>query len=354
MNYSGRVKKVLSRLRKKEALLLTDMNDIFYLSGFSGTFAKIIMTAAKPFFISDFRYKGTIEKLRLSDFFEVVISKNPPADTLNLLKPASHILVNKTIPFSEYSAVKKKLSKPVSASALVSGLRMVKDSGEIALIKKSASLTEAGIQHLVSIMKPGITERELALEFEWYIRKNGAEAVSFLPIIAFNANSAIPHHTPGDTKLAKNTIILIDVGARYEGYCSDLTRMVGFGIIQPRLKELKNRYNMVKTAKAIGVSFYRKGLASGKADRKVREYFDKEGMGPLFTHSLGHGTGIEIHEEPYARRKAAIKLKENMVLTCEPGIYFENGYGIRIEDDYIITDNFATKLSAMDDNLILL
>jgi Xaa-Pro aminopeptidase len=204
-----------------------------------------------------------------------------------------------------------------------------------------------------SRLKEGVTEKDLSAEFEYYVRKAGAEGVSFSTIIAFNENAAVPHHGTSDTKLKPGSMVLMDSGVRYKGYCSDLTRVMAFGIIKNRFKDLQNHYNIVQNAKKTGVEYYKAGNIIKEADKKAREYLAEQGLEQYFTHSLGHSLGIDIHEPPGVSHKEELKFEPGMVLTCEPGLYFTGKYGIRIEDDYLITDNTPQKLGKLSDSLII-
>jgi Xaa-Pro aminopeptidase len=229
---------------------------------------------------------------------------------------------------------------------------MIKIPAEIENIRKAAIINEKAINHLVKYMKAGVTESDLSAEFEYYIKCNGAESTSFSSIIAFNENSAIPHSIASNNKLKTGSLILLDTGVKYSGYCSDLTRVVCFGIIDIRYKEILKNYNTVRKAKEIGVSYYIEGGLIKKAELKVREYLTKYGLEQYFTHSLGHSIGIDVHEPPSVNTKEKNRFKNGMVFTCEPGVYFPNKYGIRIEDDYLITKKGAVKLNGTSDALI--
>jgi len=348
----NRVKKISSSLKKGSAFYVSGASDVFYLSGFSGTFGRIIATKKKSYFLTDPRYRGAVVKSGIEKFFEIVITKNFSLDLKKILSKTKTVLLSRDTGLLDYLSLKKFTCPEISLG--LADLRMIKDAGEILLIRKAISINESALRHIVSILKPGVSEKDLALEFEYFAGKNGADGLSFDPIIAFDAGSAVPHHKTSGAKLRKNTFILADTGVKYRGYCSDLTRCICFGIIQTRLMDIQKHYNMVKSAKEIGSSAYKNGSLIRLADAKARFFLKKQGnFDRLFTHSLGHGMGIDIHEPPAVNTKEKMRFKPGMVLSCEPGLYMEGRYGIRIEDDYLVTKKGPEKLGKLSDGLII-
>jgi Xaa-Pro aminopeptidase len=347
-----RVESLMSLCGKNSAFYISGASDIFYLSGFSGTFAKIIMNKKNAFFMTDPRYAGAAQKLKIDSAFRVIVTRDPKQDTKKLLSGFDTILLDRNTGLQEYLFL-KTMGKTLKFDDRLASMRMIKNAAEISLIKKAVSINEAGIRRVASILKPGVSEKDLALEFEYHTRKLGADSVSFPPIIAFNANSAVPHHATSAARLRKNTFILIDSGVKYRGYCSDLTRCVCFGIIEPRLKGIQKQYNIVRNARAAAVSAYKNGSLIRQADAKTRLFLRKNGLAARFTHSLGHGIGIDVHEPPFVNAREKIRFTPGMVATCEPGVYFEGRYGIRIEDDYLITRSGPEKLGRLSDALMI-
>jgi Xaa-Pro aminopeptidase len=331
---------------------ISDPSDVFYLSGYTGTFGKIVRAGKKLYFITDTRYEGALTGSAIDGPFEIIITRSLK-ETLNLLyKNFRTVQCPKNIPLREYLML-MELGKKVLFDETLAGLRMLKDAEEITLIKKAAAINEKAILHLNSILKPGISEADLSVEFDYYIRKHGAEGPSFSSIIAFGPNSAVPHHGISPRKLKVNNIVLIDAGVKYMGYCSDLTRIIAFGIIKPHLRTVQYNYNLVQNAKKEALGFYKEGGLISDADLAARKWLAKYGMEGLFTHSLGHGIGIDVHEAPSFNRIETGRFKKGMVFSCEPGIYMDKKYGIRIEDDYLITDNGPEKLGKLSDSLII-
>jgi Xaa-Pro aminopeptidase len=348
----SRIKRLSSFIGNKTAYYVSNPSDVFYLSGFSGTFGRIICGQKKSFFITDPRYGAAVRKSGIEKNFDIVITKNFKADVKKLLSKTRTVYLGNQTGLSDYLFIRE--SNRVEISDAVGRMRMIKDKEEILLIKKAVSINEAALRHMVSILKPGIREKDLALEFEYFARKNGADSLSFEPIIAFDAGSAVPHHKTSGARLKKNAYILADTGVRYKGYCSDLTRCICFGIIHTRLADIQKHYNIVKSAKKAGSEAYKSGSYIRLADAKARICLKKQGkLDRLFTHSLGHGMGIDIHEPPSVNAKEKARFLPGMVLSCEPGIYMEGRYGIRIEDDYLVTDKGPEKLGNLSDGLII-
>ena len=348
----NKINLIKNSLQKHTCFYISNPSDIFYLTGFSGTFAKIIIGNEKNFFLTDKRYAGEIKKSEIKSEFEIVIIKNFKKDLKNLLKKFEKIFASKKITLDEYLLITQ--NKKLLFNEKIQEMRMIKTDDEIKKIKEAIKITEKGILYIAKILKKGITEKEIAIEFEYFIKKNGADGLSFSPIVAFNENSAIPHHKTSDKKLTENTLILFDTGVKFNGYCSDLTRIIGFCIIKSHLKEIKKFYDILKDAKNFCLNFYKNGLPVFKADKSARTYLKKYKLDNLFLHSLGHGIGIDIHEAPAINSKEKMKFLNGMVVSCEPGIYFENKYGLRIEDDYLISKNGIEKLSYLNEEMIII
>lgn len=217
-------------------------------------------------------------------------------------------------------------------------MRAVKGPGEIEKMRRAADLTWEGVQHLSRLFKEGVTERELALEFESFVKRRGASGLSFEPIIAFGEHSALPHHRASSTPLAVNQPILIDVGAIVDHYSADMTRVFFFD--EPP-QEIKRLALLVEQAEEIARGHVRVGQSIGSIDLAVREFFARQGVEELFVHSLGHGIGLETHEYPLIRfdgEHADELIRLGMVITIEPGLYRPGLGGIRHENTGVVTD----------------
>lgn len=223
--------------------------------------------------------------------------------------------------------------------------RAIKDHEEMSRLQAAARLTQAGIQAVSALLQEGVTEQDIALEFELFCRKHGASGLSFESIVAFGANGAFPHHRAGSQILQSNQMVLLDMGAVVDGYHGDLTRMVHVGT-PPR--EILRLEEIVRRAHEAAVAHVAPGVRVGDLDLLVRRIFAQEGVEALFTHGLGHGVGLETHEFPRLKSKGEdrdVELQPGMVITIEPGLYQVGLGGIRIEDMVFVTESGYTLLA---------
>lgn len=229
-------------------------------------------------------------------------------------------------------------------------IRVVKDEFEIEAIKKSYQILEEAILESLELVREGITELELKAEIAYRIRKKGAESDSFDHIVVFGEKTSVPHAKSGDRKLKYGDLILIDAGAKYSGYCSDITRCFAFGKIE---QEVISYYEILKRASDKALEVLREQKVLKRAELAARKILKKFGLEKYFVHSLGHGVGLEIHELPFINRKNKELVKEGMVFTIEPGVYFEGNYGLRLENGVLMSEK-PLKLSKLSEELIIL
>ncbi|WP_213358253.1 M24 family metallopeptidase [Chlamydiifrater phoenicopteri] len=224
-------------------------------------------------------------------------------------------------------------------------LRAVKDREEIEVMREAASLGSRGWDYVLSLLREGVSEKDLAHALHIFWVKEKAEGFSFDPIIAFGANAALPHAKPSDRKLAKGDIIIVDIGVKWRGYCSDMTRTVAFG--EP-LEELSVAYSAVAEAQEAGISACREGALCGDVHNEVVSILESRGLKEFFIHGTGHGVGREVHEYPYlsvANATSFVPLQPGMIVTVEPGLYFPGKGGIRLEDSILITKDGAVSIT---------
>lgn len=240
----------------------------------------------------------------------------------------------------------------VDGSALFGALRSVKDGEEISLMRKAVAIAEAALEATLPRVKVGVTEREIAAELMLQLMRCGSDtALPFSPIVAAGPNAANPHAQPGETRLAPGDLLIVDWGAYYRGYASDLTRTFGISRVDAQSAQI---YAAVKAANSAGLAAGRPGGKCSAIDRAARKCIEEAGFGDFFTHRTGHGIGMECHEEPYIRDDNDQLLAEGMTYTVEPGIYLPGQNGVRIEDDVLVTATGAESLSTMSRELRIL
>lgn len=223
----------------------------------------------------------------------------------------------------------------VAAQGATTPVRIKKDPEEVRCLREAGRLVARGFDHIKKIAKPGMRECDLAADFESYIRKHGATKTSFDSIVAFGENAAYPHYITGNQKLRKNDIVLCDIGALYQGYCSDLTRTFFLGSISPLGRKI---YDTVARAQKLAIQAVKPGVQAAQIDRIARDEIERAGYGRRFIHSTGHGVGVEIHEAPSVGPTSTDVLEPGMIITVEPGIYLQGWGGVRIEDTMRVTE----------------
>ncbi len=248
--------------------------------------------------------------------------------------------------------IKKKKVELIEINEELSHLRMVKDSQEIQYIREACKITEASVFNCLSLLKEGVTEREISTKIDHEFRMQGADGPAFETIVLFGKNSSLPHGKPGDRCLSIGDIVLIDCGCIYKGYCSDLTRTFVYGVIPSTW--FTDIYNIVLTAQLNALSALKPGKKTNEIDQIARYYISGKGMEAYFRHGLGHGVGLEIHELPRLNTDSSFILREGFVVTIEPGIYKPNKGGVRIEDTVLITENGYERLTTSPKELTVI
>lgn len=326
------IQKILTE-KKLDALLITKRENIFYLTGFRGSFGMVIMTKTRCYLITDFRYLVRAKK-------EVDTKKVSIVDLQDVEKTLSKY---KTVGFesdfvtvARFASMKKvyKNIKWIALNNAIGSMRIVKSDSEIKIMKKAQSIAENVLADIKTKLKVGKNEKEIEWEIQTLMRQYGAEGPSFDPIVAFGSNSAIPHHEVTTKKLKMSDTILLDFGVKYKGYCSDMTRV--FFLQTPTSKQAKI-YNTVLEAQKAALAVIKAGVKAADVDAAARKVIDEAGYSDKFGHALGHGVGVEIHESPSLSTKSDVVLQEGMVVTVEPGIYLEGFGGVRIEDTVVVT-----------------
>ena len=327
-----------------DAVLISSVSNIIYLTGYSGFSntereAYLLITKTQQYIITDGRYSEAV--LLHIPHFELIerTIKNTLDDIFKKLIKKHHIkklgLEEDNLSVSEFKQIKKHYNNTYHYS--LTAMRSVKDNDEIARIEKACDLGDKTFDYILKKIKKGVSEKEIAFEIEFFIKKNGAD-LSFPTIVAFGKNSAIPHHQSGNDILNNNQFVLLDFGVKLNNYCSDMTRTIFFG--KPTEKQ-KKIYQVVLESQKRAIDFLNtkykilntktKSLKASDVDNAARDYIIEQNY-PTIPHSLGHGIGIEVHEFPNISPNSKDILKEGMVFSIEPGIYIPGFGGVRIED----------------------
>lgn len=332
-----------------DALLVTHPTNIRYLTGFTGSNAQLLLDS-DPVFFTDGRYTEQaasevpdLERViytgatKLTDLLKGLVGER---GTTKLAVEGAHMSVATRDRFSEtLSGVEL-----VASSEVVEGVRTTKDAKEIDAIRGAQRIAEGAVTSVLRSWSSG-TEAELALALEWAIRTAGAEAVSFDVIVATGPHAALPHATPRDVPAALDGVLLIDIGAKVEGYCSDMTRTY----LGPQASEkLVAAHASVVAALEAGCAAIAPGVRAADVDKAARDRLEADGLGELFVHSTGHGVGLDIHEAPSLTVSSEGVLAPGMIVTIEPGVYLPGVGGIRVEDLLVVTDAGAENLTALD------
>jgi Xaa-Pro aminopeptidase len=324
----------------------SDRTNQRYLTGFSSTLGATIVLEDRVIFLTDSRYiedaGDNLPEVELEKIDSRPVEST--AEVLNDLGIEAVTVDENDISLKFYNELRDNLDgvELIQVDGVLKKLRETKNEGEIELHQKAADIADETFSHLVDFIEPGITERDVALELEFFMRKNGAESVSFPPIVAYGPQSAKPHAKPGDRVLDPGNLLLIDMGARYHGYCSDLTRTMFLGEPTSKVQEV---YQIVLDAQLSGLE----ALGPGESAREVHEVtcdvIEGAGYGDRYDHGAGHGVGLEVHESPKLDDKSDDTLEPGNVVTMEPGIYLPGWGGIRIEDMVRITEDGYARFS---------
>jgi Xaa-Pro aminopeptidase len=345
----SRADRVAARLAERELdlLLVTDMVNIRYLTGFSGSNALAVVGPDTRRFLTDFRY---VERARAEvDGFDrqaapqelrVALAEGWPPGPLRVGFEDQHVSVRRHAELRETLPGRIEL---VPCGGLVEAERAIKEPSELATIRAAAALVDEIYAWLAEQGLVGRTEREVALALEQEMRVRGAEGPSFASIVAAAENGALPHATPRDVAIGARTLVTLDIGARVDGYCSDCTRTWATGDVDDDLAEL---YDTVLRAQEAALAAVRPGPEGREVDAVARDIIAGAGHGEHFGHGLGHGVGLDVHEAPRLSRTAEGRLEAGHVVTVEPGIYLPGRGGARIEDLVVVTPDGHDVLSA--------
>ena len=355
MNQGERRRKLASRLAdlSVDGFLVTRLPNVRYLTGFTGSNGQLLLTGDDAVFLTDGRYdeqsRHQVPDVRrviyMGEFLRAFADACAELGIERLAFEAAG-LTYKT--YQDLSGTGRQL---VSTDQEVERLRWVKDREEIERLNQAQSLADDAFDLITHKLVEGITERDAAFELDMSLRRAGAENVAFETIMAFGENAAEPHHHPTDRPLQRGDIVKMDFGCVVDGYHSDMTRTVSFGEPPAKLREV---YDIVRAAQRAGVEAVKAGVGGAEADEASRRIIRDAGYGDQYTHSLGHGVGLEIHEGPTLRAAGKDVVPEGAVVTVEPGIYLQGVGGVRIEDMVEVLSDHCRVIPRTPKDLIVL
>ena len=340
----------LVKENKLSAMLVSKEENVRYLSGFSGDSATLIITPEKKILVTDGRYTEQAG-LEAKDFEIIEQTEGlwrKTAETILSLKIKKIGFEGKHLTYTVHAALKKLLPKVELVHISLENFREVKDEEEISLIQKACDIADFAFEEVLKFIRPGLKEFEVAAFLENAMRNRGSEKAAFDTIVASGVRGSLPHGISTEKLIISGEFVTMDFGATYKGYASDITRTVAVGAAT---EEMRNVYGAVLKAQESVLPKIKTGASGVELDafaRKVLGEYEK-----YFAHSLGHGVGLEIHEEPRLSKKSkCLSLKKNMIVTDEPGVYIEGKFGVRIEDTVLVTDNGGVRLTKSDKKLV--
>lgn len=335
-------------------ILLSEFNR-YYFTGFHSSFGILIMGKENNYYITDNRYGEVCTNYFLGTSVKAIIAGGGMAAYEEAKKIIEEENI-KVLGFEDVMTVRdfEDLKRRIPVSFIPKGeyfeeLRAVKTDEEIEKMKAVMELSSRAFEKAIPFFKVGMTEKEAAAELNFQLFNLGADTLAFDTIVASGKNGSKPHAVPSSKRIEKGELVTFDFGARLDGYCADITRTIAFGKIS---KEQEKLYNTVLQSQKLGLDYISAGKSGHEVDLAVREFFKSKNLDQYFIHSLGHGVGVEIHELPRLAPNANMILKENMVVTCEPGLYIPDQYGVRIEDTVVVTKDGIINLATVGKELI--
>lgn len=336
------------RAQDEAAFLVTDGPNRRYLSGFTGSSGWLLVTPDQQWILTDGRYWEQVQR-QCPEFelfkFEASLHrslagglKSLLSDQIALAEGSKLCLELDGVSLVLFRKLEEELAnwELAEVEGRTRELRQIKDSDEIALLKKAAEIADNALAEALKRFRPGQRENQLKAELEYQILLQGGEGASFSTIVASGVNGSFPHAGASDKVVEEGELITIDFGARYQGYCSDMTRTIWYGELTGRQREILEATREAQSRAAAAV---RPGITSGELDAIARDYLAERDLADYFIHSLGHGIGLEVHEGPTLRKGTELVLKEGQLVTVEPGVYIPGFTGCRVEDTVLVTSN---------------
>lgn len=344
-----RVNKFLTHIHEMgcDCAIVTDRANVRYLSGFTGSAGYLIISSDECLLVTDFRY--TQQAAQQAKGFDIVDSAT--------FKPAQYAkkfnytaFEDESVSYKQYLNIKKNFKRLEPMGGTIINMRAVKDKEEIECIRKAEKIGDDAFSYVLNIAKAGMTEQQIAREIDFYMLSHGAEALAFDTIVASGERGSMPHATPGNNILKDGDLVVMDFGCVYEGYCSDMTRTIGIGNVPDDCKEA---YYTVLDAQTKSLSMIKAGVNCANVHNTAFDIIDTKYPG-MFGHALGHGVGLEIHEQPTFSKRSDYPLQENVVISVEPGVYILSKCGVRIEDLVLSTADGYENLTSSPKDLILI
>ncbi|MFU8890833.1 MAG: M24 family metallopeptidase [Anaerosomatales bacterium] len=360
MNADRRLAAIRRRIADSEAdaLFITGISNVVYLTGFDGVFdehanAACLVTAELARAYTDSRYAEVAELASRGTAWSVTVSSDPLDDRMCEDLAGTSVTTlgfEASLSFSRHRTLSEKSGVDLCATEQwVEELREVKEAAEVERIAAAAALTDRAFDHILGVLAPGMTEAEVAVEIESFMRRNGSEGVAFPSIVASGPNSSRPHATVTGRRIEPGDPLTMDFGARIGGYCADMTRTV---VVGRASDEFRRVYDAVLAANRAGASAVRGGVPGIDIDRVARDSLSDAGFGEFFGHGLGHGVGLDVHELPSVGPRGTRPVPAGAVVTVEPGVYLEGRFGVRIEDLVRVEDDGCSTLSSSPRDLI--
>jgi len=344
--------------QRTDAMLISSRQNKLPHFGFSSSSGFVLVTRQHAHILVDFRYYGEIAARTHGYQLHRLESGRAMTDIVNLIAAEEGLqrigFEGEHVSWQSGNAWREAL-RPELVSVSLEPLRQVKTTGEIALIREACRIADAAASHIRRFIQPGLREREVAAELEWFMKQQGAEKPSFDTIVASGPRGALPHGKASEKVIVAGELVTLDFGAQYQGYCSDMTRtfLVAGRYEHPEQSPLYAVYQTVLEAQLAAIAAVRPGVACHTVDAAAREHISRAGYGQNFGHNTGHAIGIDVHEDPRFSPTDATLLRPGMLLTVEPGIYLDNEGGVRIEDVVLVTETGAEVLYRMPKTLLL-
>ena len=336
-----------------DAMIVTNLKNIYYLSGFWGSAGTVLLTQQAQYLLTDSRY-STAARESAPDF-TIIETRQAIAEIDRLVKKEgiNNLGFEDSLSYAEFQAMQAQLtaSNLKSLTNFIEIQRQIKSQDEIRTIKKACQISDQAYKDLLKFVEPGKSELELATFLDFKMRELGASGISFDTIVASGLRSALPHGRATHKPIEFGDIVTVDFGCYYDHYASDMTRTFFVGEADPKLQAI---YHVVQKAQQAVIDTSKAGLTYGDYDLAARQVIDAAGYGKAFTHGIGHSLGLDVHEVPYFSKSSQDQLLENMVITDEPGIYLDGLGGVRIEDDLLITSQGVEVLTLAPKELIIL